>query len=165
MFGLGKRKSPKDVLVASPIKGKVIPIGEVEDEAFSSKAMGDGVAILPAEGKVYAPFDGSVAHIIEKSKHALVLQHQSGVQVLIHVGMNTVSLKGAGFTAHVQTGAKMKKGMLLLEFNMEQIEKAGYSVATPIIIPGGQEAVKEIEVLQGNHQDVTPDTDLLRIVM
>ncbi|RRJ64862.1 PTS glucose transporter subunit IIA [Paenibacillus oralis] len=165
MFGRKKKNTPQEVLVAAPLIGKVVSIEEVEDEAFSSKAMGEGIAINPYEGKVIAPFDGTVAHIMEKSKHALVLEHESGIQILIHVGMNTVSLKGEGFTAHVGTGEKIKKGQLLLEFDIELIQQAGYPVVTPVIVPVGQELVKRVDILQNSNDDTRPDIDLLRIVL
>lgn len=165
LFGRKKKNVPQEVLVAVPLLGKVIAIEEVEDEAFSSKAMGEGIAIIPSEGKVIAPFDGTIAHIMEKSKHALVLEHKSGIQILIHVGMNTVSLKGEGFIAHVNTGEKMKKGQLLLEFDIDHIQQAGYSVVTPVIVPVGQDLVKRVEILRSGDDDTRIDQDLLRILL
>lgn len=96
--------------ISSPLSGQFLALDEVQDEAFSSKAMGEGFAILPDSGKVIAPFDGIIAHIMEKSKHAILIEHDSGVQLLIHVGMDTVSLKGKGFTAHVSNSDRVKKG-------------------------------------------------------
>ncbi|GJM69713.1 hypothetical protein HMSSN036_19290 [Paenibacillus macerans] len=129
---------------------------QVEDEAFSSKAMGEGFAILPDSGKVAAPFAGKIAHIMEKSKHAVLLEHESGVQLLIHVGMNTVALKGEGFKAHVKSGDRVKKGQQLLEFDIDLIRREGYSVITPVVVPAGQEAVKSIEqidIAQGSLEE------------
>lgn len=148
MFGWKKNKETLHVLdIAAPLSGKILPLEEVEDEAFSSKAMGEGIAFQPDNGKVTAPFDGKVAHLMEKSKHALLLEHESGVQILIHIGMNTVSLKGQGFSAYVNTGDLIRKGQLLLEFDMEAIQQAGYSVVTPVIVPNGQDNVKRVEVV------------------
>lgn len=118
----------------SPLSGTAVSLEQVPDPAFAEKQMGEGIAIEPSEGKVYAPFDATVAHVI-KSKHALILEHASGVQVLIHVGINTVSLKGSGFTTHKNIGDKVQAGELLLEFDMEAIRAAGYPLITPIIIP------------------------------
>lgn len=126
------------------MNGKVVPLSEVPDPAFAEKQMGQGVAIIPSDGKVYAPFDGSVAHLIKKSKHAVILADSNGLQVLIHVGINTVSLKGEGFTAHVETGASIKKGQLLLEFDIDRIKQAGLPIITPILVPDGQEGIHEI---------------------
>ena len=97
--------------IHSPVKGKVVPLEQVPDPAFAERQMGSGVAIEPTEGKVLAPFDATVGHVI-KSKHAVILEHASGLQLLIHVGINTVSLKGEGFTAHVKTGDQVKAGQL-----------------------------------------------------
>ncbi|AIQ35927.1 PTS beta-glucoside transporter subunit IIABC [Paenibacillus sp. FSL R5-0345] len=132
----------------SPLSGTAVPLEQVPDPAFAEKQMGDGIAIEPSEGKVYAPFDATVAHVI-KSKHALILEHASGVQVLIHVGINTVSLKGSGFTTFKNIGDKVQAGELLLEFDMEAIRAAGYPLITPIIIPVGQEMIEKIEEKTG----------------
>lgn len=141
------QKAAVDIM--APIKGTVVPLSEVPDPAFAEKQMGQGVAIIPSEGKVYAPFDGQVAHLIKKSKHAIILTDTNGVQVLIHVGINTVSLKGEGFTAHVETGAEISKGQLLLEFDMKRILEAGLPVITPVIIPDGQEHIQEVMEFEG----------------
>ncbi|MGE7824000.1 PTS system trehalose-specific EIIBC component [Paenibacillus sp. NPDC093718] len=135
--------------IMAPIKGKVVPLSEVPDPAFADKQMGQGIAILPSEGKVYAPFDGQVAHLIKKSKHAIILTDTNGVEILIHVGINTVSLKGEGFTAHVETGAEISKGQLLLEFDMDRIQAAGLPVITPVIIPDGQEHIQKVTEFEG----------------
>ncbi|RAR38984.1 PTS system trehalose-specific EIIBC component [Paenibacillus sp. MDMC362] len=139
-----------EVDIMAPIKGKVVPLSEVPDPAFADKQMGQGIAILPSEGKVYAPFDGQVAHLIKKSRHAIILTDTNGVQILIHVGINTVSLKGEGFTAHVETGAEISKGQLLLEFDMDRIQEAGLPVITPVIIPDGQEHIQKVTEFEGD---------------
>lgn len=147
MFGWNKKQAvPVVVEIPSPVPGTLVALEQVPDEAFAAKMMGEGIAIQPAEGKVIAPFDGKVVHLMEKSKHAIMLEHASGVQILIHVGMNTVSLKGEGFTAHVKTGDAITRGQLLLEFDIALIEQAGYPVITPVIVPNGQECVKQVEV-------------------
>ncbi|MEJ8305306.1 PTS system trehalose-specific EIIBC component [Saccharibacillus sacchari] len=136
--------------LASPIQGKAVPLENVPDPAFAEKQMGEGIAIEPAEGRVVAPFDGTVAHVIDKSKHAVILEHATGVQVLIHVGIDTVGLKGNGFTAHVATGDVVKEGQLLLEFDQEIIKAGGYATISPIIIPAGQDIVESVEELTGD---------------
>ncbi|MEK3683688.1 PTS system trehalose-specific EIIBC component [Paenibacillus sp. FSL R10-2736] len=142
-------QEPVNILeLAAPLSGTAVPLAQVPDPAFAEGQMGQGIAIEPSEGKVYAPFDATVAHVI-KSKHALILEHASGVQVLIHVGINTVSLKGSGFTQLKNIGDKVKAGELLLEFDMDAIRAAGYPVITPIIIPAGQEMVEKIEEKTG----------------
>ncbi len=142
-------QEPVNILeLAAPISGTAVPLEQVPDPAFAEKQMGEGIAIEPSDGKVYAPFDATVAHVI-KSKHALILEHASGVQVLIHVGINTVSLKGNGFTSHRNIGDKVRAGELLLEFDMDAIRAAGLPVITPIIIPAGQDKVERIEEKTG----------------
>ncbi|MFD3257110.1 PTS system trehalose-specific EIIBC component [Paenibacillus lentus] len=137
------------VEIAAPLSGQIVPLSEVPDPAFAEKQMGQGIAIMPSEGKVYAPFDGTVAHLI-KSKHALILTDTNGIQVLIHVGINTVSLKGEGFTAYVETGSSITKGQLLLEFDQERIKQAGLPIITPIIVPDGQEGIQVIKEYDGD---------------
>ncbi|KUP25005.1 PTS system trehalose-specific EIIBC component [Paenibacillus sp. DMB5] len=142
-------QEPVNILeLAAPISGRAVPLEQVPDPAFAEKQMGEGIAIEPSDGKVYAPFDATIAHVI-KSKHALILEHASGVQVLIHVGINTVSLKGNGFTSHRNIGDKVRAGELLLEFDMDAIRAAGLPVITPIIIPAGQDMVERIEEKTG----------------
>lgn len=102
---------------------------------------------------------------MEKSKHAIVLEHDSGVQVLIHIGMNTVSLKGKGFKLNVATGDKIKRGKLLVEFDTELILQEGYSIVTPVIVPAGQDLVKQVDLLLAADQTTEPKSksDLLLI--
>ncbi|MGG4106324.1 PTS system trehalose-specific EIIBC component [Paenibacillus lautus] len=155
------QKAAVDIM--APIKGKVVSLSEVPDPAFAENQMGQGVAIIPSEGKVYAPFDGQVAHLIKKSKHAIILTDTNGVQILIHVGINTVSLKGEGFTAHVETGADISKGQLLLEFDMNRIQEAGLPVITPIIIPDGQEQVQKVTEYEG--EALPGETRVLQVTL
>lgn len=139
--------SSTDVLnVPSPISGKLLALEDVPDPAFAQKHMGEGFAVEPTEGKVFAPFDGEVAHMMNKSKHAVILAHESGMQLLIHIGINTVSLKGEGFTTYVQTGDTVKAGQLLIEFDVDAIQQAGLSTVTPVIIPSGTEQVAGLTV-------------------
>lgn len=160
----GKTQTKLEVLeVVAPLTGKVVPLGQVPDEAFAQKAMGEGIAIEPTEGKVVAPFDGKVAHLIEKSKHAVILEHASGAQVLIHIGVNTVSLKGEGFKAHVSTGDVVKAGQLLIEFDIKAIEAAGYPVVTPVLIPDGVDAIKSVEPLENAGSVTAMSETVLRV--
>ncbi|ETT62359.1 PTS system trehalose-specific EIIBC component [Paenibacillus sp. FSL H8-0457] len=149
--------------VMAPIKGKVVPLSEVPDPAFAEKQMGQGIAIIPSEGKVYAPFDGQVAHLIKKSKHAIILTDANGIQILIHVGINTVSLKGEGFKAHVETGAEIRKGQLLLEFDIDRIQQAGLPVITPVIIPDGQDHIQNVTEFEG--EALPGETRVLQVTL
>lgn len=121
-----------ELTIASPIKGKVIPLSEVPDAAFSEGAMGQGVGIEPSEGKVYAPFDGTVDMLFD-TKHAVGLTSSEGVELLIHIGLDTVELNGQYFDAHVKNGDPIKKGQLLIEFDKDSIAKK-YSTVTPVLV-------------------------------
>ncbi|MBB6024557.1 PTS system trehalose-specific IIC component [Paenibacillus sp. JGP012] len=146
--------------IIAPLTGRVVPLAEVPDPAFAEKQMGEGIAIEPSGNQVVAPFDAQVAHVI-KSKHAVILEHASGLQILIHVGINTVSLKGEGFIMHVETGDRVRAGQKLLEFDRKVIEDAGYPLITPVIIPDGQDMVERVETLTG---DVTSgQSDVLKV--
>lgn len=115
-----------------PLKGELRPLTEVNDPTFSGEILGKGVAIIPSEGKLYAPFDGEVSMVFE-TKHAIGLIKED-VEMLIHVGLETVSLEGKYFTAKVQAGDKIKKGDLLIEFDLDAIAKEGYDTITPVIV-------------------------------
>ncbi|MBV7391987.1 beta-glucoside-specific PTS transporter subunit IIABC [Enterococcus sp. ALS3] len=123
----------EDTLVVSPLKGEVIPLSEVKDEAFASEALGKGFAIEPIEGKVVAPFDGKVVAIFP-TKHAIGLVSDTGVEVLIHVGLNTVELNGQYFDALVEADDVVKKGQPLLYFDLEKIQAAGYETQVPVVV-------------------------------
>lgn len=137
------RTDMEDFGIASPVKGHVIPVSEVNDEVFASKGMGDGVGIVPAEGKVYAPFDGTVEAVFPTG-HAVGMS-ADGVELLIHIGINTVELDGKGFQAQVEQGATVKKGDLLVTFDKEFIEKEGYD-ATVICILTDIEDGKQLDM-------------------
>lgn len=121
-----------DVLYAH-MNGSVVPLDEVQDEAFSSKLLGEGVAIEPEEGKLYAPCDGKVDTVMD-TKHAVNLISETGCELLLHIGIDTVKLNGQFFESHVVSGQKVKKGDLLISFDMEGIRSAGYQMVTPMII-------------------------------
>ena len=120
-------------VIKSPISGKVIELEKVNDPVFSSGAMGKGIAIEPMDNKVYAPFNGTIEFIAE-TKHAIGLLSDDGVEVLIHVGMDTVKMQGRGFNVKTSVNSKIKAGDLLLEFDRNAIEKEGYSLITPVVI-------------------------------
>lgn len=119
--------------IYSVAKGTLIPIEEVPDETFASKVLGDGAAIIPEDGKVYAPADAEVVSIFD-TKHAVCLHTDGGADILIHIGIDTVKLEGKYFTSHVDNGDHVKKGDLLVEFDKDAVEKAGYNTAIPIIV-------------------------------
>ncbi len=113
-------------------KGQAIAMEEVNDETFANKVLGDGVAVIPEEGRVYAPADGTIMSIFD-TKHAVCFASTYGTEILIHIGVDTVNLQGKYFTAHVKDGDHVKKGQLLIEFDQEQIKKAGYDTVIPMI--------------------------------
>ena len=146
--------------VLSPLSGTIHPLSEVPDPAFSSEAMGKGVAIKPSEGRVVAPFDGKVT-VAFKKKHALAVVSESGAEMLIHVGIDTVKLDGQYFTSHIKEGDTVTAGQLLLEFDIEQIAAAGYETVTPVIVTNSTD-YEDVYTLQKG--DVQVQDELLQIV-
>ena len=117
--------------IYAPVSGKVVPLSEVKDDAFATGALGKGCVIQPSDGKVYAPFDGTVL-VMFPTGHAVGMINEDGCEVLIHIGINTVELEGKHFIKHVKVGDRVSKGQLLVEFDQKAIEKEGY--ATDIIV-------------------------------
>ncbi|MCZ8519263.1 MULTISPECIES: PTS sugar transporter subunit IIA [Paenibacillus] len=157
-------KSKANVLdIASPLSGSAVALSQVPDAAFAEGHMGGGLAIEPSEGKLVAPFDGTVAHLI-KTRHALILEHATGVQVLMHIGINTVALKGEGFNALIASGDTVKAGQTLIEFDMEAIRAAGYPLITPVVMANQEEAVAGLEVVKMGAVQAG-DTGILRVTV
>ena len=120
-------------IICAPIEGESVGCAEISDLTFRQELLGKSVAIKPTVGKVYAPADASVEMIFD-TKHAITLKTTGGAEVLIHIGLDTVSLGGAPFTVMVEAGANVKKGELLIEFDMDAIKAAGLEVITPVVI-------------------------------
>lgn len=129
----GAGQKQQDETVGSPLTGRVIPLDQVKDEAFAQGILGRGVAVQPENGEVYAPFNGKVMTFFP-TKHAVGLLSDQGLELLIHVGLDTVNLNGKYFTACVKEGDRVAKGQKLLEFDMEQMKKEGYVLDTPVIV-------------------------------
>lgn len=147
-------------LLYSPLEGKAVPLDQIKDPTFASGVLGKGMAVIPAKGEVTAPCDATVETVFE-TKHAIGLTGDNGAELLIHVGMDTVQLKGEYFTAHVKDGDHVKKGQLLLTFDMEKIKEAGYEITTPFIVTNS-DAYSDVKLIkEGN---VTTDSDVLEIV-
>lgn len=125
-------ESPAEEIFYGYANGQLIAMEDVKDETFANKVLGEGVAVLPTDGRVYAPADGMVMSVFD-TKHAVCFASRYGTEILIHIGVDTVNLQGKYFTAHVKDGDMVKKGQLLIEFDKEQIEKAGYDTAIPMI--------------------------------
>jgi PTS system beta-glucosides-specific IIC component len=146
--------------VFAPATGKVVPLNEVKDEVFSSEAMGKGVAIEPSEGKIFAPVDGTIETFFPTG-HAIGMTSDSGVEILIHVGMDTVDMNGDGFSPKKAQGDKVKKGDLLLEFDIAKIQAAGHPVTTPIIITNTDAFA---DVLPTDAAEVKPGDKLITLL-
>ncbi|MFP9131055.1 beta-glucoside-specific PTS transporter subunit IIABC [Niallia sp. BSM11] len=142
--------------IFSPLSGSVIPLDQVNDKVFSQKMMGDGIAIRPNIGKAVAPFDGVVEMVFD-TKHAIGLKSNNGCELLIHVGLDTVELKGEFFISHVTNGQEVKAGDLLLEFDIEQIQKTGYDTTTPVIITNSS----AFEFVTGSNKTESNSGDVL----
>lgn len=119
--------------LGAPLAGKAVPINEVSDPTFGEEILGKGIAIRPSDGKVYAPCDATVDMMFETG-HAVSLVSDFGAEILIHIGLDTVNLKGEHYTVHVANGDKVKKGQLLIEFDREAVSAKGYDVITPVVI-------------------------------
>ncbi|KHN50359.1 beta-glucoside-specific PTS transporter subunit IIABC [Pectobacterium fontis] len=138
--------------LGSPAKGELIPLEDVNDNVFSSGVVGQGVAIVPQEGRIYSPVDGEVASTFD-SGHAIGIRSQHGAEILIHVGINTVQLEGKHYHMCVAEGDEVKKGQLLLEFDLIEIQKAGYDIVTPVVVTNTEE-YREFNLSTTRHQQV-----------
>lgn len=146
MFNLFNRD--KSISILAPMTGDIIEITQVEDEVFSEKMVGDGVAIEPREGIVVSPVQGRIVQIFP-TKHALGIETVEGLEILIHIGLDTVELKGEGFKDYVKVGDEVKLGDKLLEVDLDFIRKSGRSTVSPIIITN-MDIVKNISTKIGN---------------
>ncbi len=126
-------QDPVTLQIISPLSGNLIPLLKVNDLMFSSGLLGQGVGIIPIEGKLYSPFDGTI-YALFPTGHALGLKSRKGIDLLIHIGLNTTTLNGEFFQPHIKQGQHIKKGQLLVSFNLNEILAAGYDVTTPIIV-------------------------------
>lgn len=133
--------------VAAPMKGKIVELEHVPDRTFADKVLGDGIAIMPEEGKVFAPVNGEVACVMD-TKHAVALTSDDGLEILIHVGLETVELQGKYFKTYVENGTRVKEGDLLLEFDLDAIKQAGYQTVTPVIITNTSEFISVLPMLK-----------------
>ncbi|HAR6754192.1 TPA: PTS transporter subunit IIABC [Staphylococcus aureus] len=139
-------------IVHAPLTGEVTPLSEAPDQVFSEKMMGDGIAIKPSQGEVRAPFNGKV-QMIFPTKHAIGLVSDSGLELLIHIGLDTVKLNGEGFTLHVEEGQEVKQGDLLINFDLDYIRNHAKSDITPIIVTQGN--ITNLDFKQGEHGNIS----------
>ena len=146
------------ISIKAPIKGRIVPLAELSDPAFASGVLGIGLGIAPDEGKVYAPANGTVK--IFPTNHAITMVTDGGVKLIIHIGINTVSLEGKGFKPRVKSGDTVKAGQLLMDFDMKKIGKAGYSVETPVIITNHKDFE---EIVMTDAKSVTENDELFAV--
>lgn len=142
----------------APMKGEVLDVSKSADPAFASKAMGEGVAINPSEGVIYAPANGTIS-LIFPTKHAMGITLNSGVELLIHAGIDTVKMEGKGFETFVETGVKVKKGDKLLSFDMDLVKEKGYQTQTMFLVADAKG--KEVEVIEATNAD--NDTKIMKL--
>lgn len=142
----GKKEEPiKTIQMVAPLSGRAVSLNTVPDPVFSEKMMGDGIAIEPSEGVVVAPVDGEIIQVFP-TKHAIGIRAKNGAEVLIHIGLETVSLQGEGFETHVKQGESVKTGDKLVSFDLETIREKAKSTVTPIIITNTEQA-ESLELL------------------
>lgn len=154
---LGKTEG---IQICAPCAGRVLPLREVKDPTFSSGILGQGAAIVPSDGNFYAPSDGIVATVFPTG-HAAAIRTAAGAVVLLHIGLDTVKLKGEYFTIHAEEGQQVNKGDLLLEADLEAIRAAGYDTVTPIVISNFEDYEK-IEMSAA--KEVSVGDEILRLI-
>lgn len=151
----------KEAIIAAPIEGKAVPLSQVNDATFAEEMMGKGAAIMPSVGRALSPVNGVISALFE-TKHAIGITSDDGVEILIHIGLDTVKLGGKYFTAHIKSGDKVKVGDLLVEFDIESIEKEGYEVITPVLVTNIYE-YKDVELLSIN-KNVNERDEFIKVI-
>lgn len=126
-------KNAKTISLKAVEDGRTIPMDEVNDQTFAQELLGPGIAIVPSNGTVVAPIDGTIATVMD-TKHAVCIQGEDGLELIVHAGLDTVELNGKYYQTYKEIGDQVKAGDVLLEFDLEEITKAGYDVTTPIVI-------------------------------
>ena len=126
-------KNAKTILLKAVEDGRTIPMDEVNDQTFAQELLGPGIAIVPSNGTVVSPINGTIATVMD-TKHAVCIQGEDGLELIVHAGLDTVELNGKYYQTYKEIGDQVKAGDVLLEFDLEEITKAGYDVTTPIVI-------------------------------
>lgn len=139
-----KSQEPEEDIIYAPLNGEIAPLEDVPDPVFSERMMGDGLAIIPKDGKLVSPVKGEVVHLPD-TKHAAGLKTDSGLEILVHIGLETVALKGEGFTAKVAQGDSVNPGDVLIEFDLDYIKENADAIITPIIWTNGQDSEKKLK--------------------
>ncbi|AGB41402.1 PTS system, glucose subfamily, IIA component [Halobacteroides halobius DSM 5150] len=162
MFNLFGSKS-KEITLVAPLTGEVVDLSEVPDDVFANKVVGDGIAIKPSEGKLVAPVEGVVKQVFP-TKHAVGMETSEGVELLMHIGINTVELNGEGFEKLIDEGTKVKPGDELIKFDIDYISENATAIVTPILITNmdeveSVEAVDTKEITAGQEEVLTIKID------
>ena len=140
------------IQIVAPVAGKLVPLSEVSDPTFSEEILGQGAAVIPSENQFFSPVDGTVTTVFPTG-HAVALTSADGVEILLHIGLDTVKLNGKHFTIHAEEGQQVKKGDLLLEADLEQIKSEGYNIITPVVVCNTEE-FSEIGMAKGGQGTV-----------
>jgi PTS system glucose-specific IIA component len=156
----GNTQSDDTIDIIAPLSGEIVAIEDVPDVVFAEKIVGDGIAIRPTGNKMVAPCDGEIGKIFE-TNHAFSLESDSGIELFVHFGIDTVELKGEGFTRIAQEGQKVKMGDTIIEFDLEFLKEKAKSILTPVVISNMDE-IKELQKMSGT-VDVATDA-VLKIV-
>lgn len=152
----GRKQFP----IYSPLKGKILELSKVSDQTFSTGCMGDGIAIIPDEGKLFSPVRGKILSVFP-TKHAICIQSDDGIEILIHVGMDTVMLAGSGFKILINSGDTVDVGTPLLEFDLNLIGSSGYETTTLIVITNSS---KYCEIIHSKEDNIEVSNLLLKVV-
>jgi len=136
-----KSQEEKDLQIYAPLNGKIVPLEDVPDPVFNQKMMGEGIAITPNEGKVVCPVEGKIVQVPE-TKHAVGIEAKDGTEILIHIGLETVALKGEGFTMNVAMGDSVSVGDSLIDFDLDYIKEQASDIVTPIVITNSNDGDK-----------------------
>jgi len=156
----GNTQSNDTIDLVAPLSGEIVAIEDVPDVVFAEKIVGDGIAIRPTGSKMVAPCDGEIGKIFE-TNHAFSLESDTGIELFVHFGIDTVELKGEGFTRIAQEGQKVKAGDTIIEFDLEFLKGRAKSILTPVVISNMDE-IKELQKMSGS-VEVTTDV-VLKIV-
>ena len=157
MFNIFK----KEKKIVAPVSGKLMKLSDVKDEVFASGMMGIGVAIDPVENIFVAPADGKIT-LIAETKHAFGMQLDNGLEILIHIGLDTVQLDGKYFETSIKTGDKVKKGETLITFDKDKIIREGFSLETPVIVTNHSDY---LEIIEAQEKNVNIKDELIKVIV
>lgn len=164
MFGkfkkmFGGNNEVEELIIAAPVAGKAVPVEQVNDPTFSEGLLGRGIAILPQSNRVVSPVNGTISLMFDTG-HAATILSDDGIEVLVHIGLDTISLKGKHYTKHAKTGDKVAVGDLLMEFDREAITVDGFDTITPVVVTNPDD-FEEITMVE--NQDVEELTPIIRL--